>query len=47
MNDGEMAVVRADNVEVMNLAGERIDKKIFEVNWNAEAMKRAATNISC
>ena len=40
MNDGEMAVVRADNVEVMNLAGERIDKKIFEVNWNAEAAEK-------
>jgi len=35
-----MAVVRADNVEVMNLAGERIDKKIFEVNWNAEAAEK-------
>ncbi len=40
LNDGEMAVVRADNVEVMNLAGERIDKKIFEVNWNAEAAEK-------
>lgn len=40
LNDGEVAVVRADGVEVRNLQGERVDKKVFEVNWNAEAAEK-------
>ncbi len=40
LNDGEVAIVRADGVEVRNLQGERVDKKVFEVNWNAEAAEK-------
>ena len=38
--DGEIAVVKKDSVTVTNRAGERIDKKVFEVNWNAEAAEK-------
>ena len=40
LNDGEIAVVHRDGVDVCNFAGERIDKKVFEVNWNAEAAEK-------
>ena len=40
LGDGEIAVVRKDSVTVTNRAGKRIDKKVFEVNWNAEAAEK-------
>lgn len=40
LNDGEMAVVKADGVEITDRAGEVVTKKIFEVNWNAEAAEK-------
>ncbi len=40
MNDGEMAVVRKDSVKITNRRGEEVNKKIFEVNWNAEAAEK-------
>ena len=38
--DGELAVVTADSVEVTNRKGEKVNKKIFEVTWNAEAAEK-------
>ena len=40
LNDGEIAVIRKDSVWVMNRDGEPITKKVFEVNWNAEAAEK-------
>ncbi len=38
--DGELAIVTADSVEVTNRKGEKVNKKIFEVTWNAEAAEK-------
>ena len=38
--DGEIAIVKKDAVTVTNRAGARIEKKVFEVNWNAEAAEK-------
>ena len=38
--DGELAVVTADSVEVTNRKGEKVDKKVFEVTWNAETAEK-------
>ena len=40
MADGEIAVVTQDSVNISNRRGEKIDKKIFEVSWNAEAAEK-------
>lgn len=40
MNDGEIAIVQKDNVWVTDLAGKPISKKVFEVNWDAEAAEK-------
>ena len=40
VNDGEMAVVKADGVHITNRRGETVTKKVFEVNWNAEAAEK-------
>ena len=40
LNDGELAIVRKDSVEILNRRGERINKKIFHVTWNAEAAEK-------
>ena len=40
VNDGEMAVVKADGVHITNRRGEVVTKKVFEVNWNAEAAEK-------
>lgn len=40
INDGELAVVRKDSVWITNRRGEPITKKVFEVNWNAEAAEK-------
>ena len=40
VNDGEMAVVTKDSVWFTNREGEPITKKVFEVNWNAEAAEK-------
>ena len=40
MNDGEIAIVTADGVKLTDLQGNSIEKKIFEVNWNAEAAEK-------
>lgn len=40
LSDGEMAVVTADSVWVMNRQGVPVSKKVFEVNWDAEAAEK-------
>lgn len=40
LNDGELALVRKDGVEILNRRGEHVDKKIFHVTWNAEAAEK-------
>ncbi len=40
LNDGEMAVVKKDAIEITNRRGELVTKKVFEVNWNAEAAEK-------
>ena len=38
--DGELAVVKKDSISITNRDGEPITKKVFEVNWNAEAAEK-------
>jgi len=40
LSDGEMAVVKRDMVWVTNRQGVPISKKVFEVNWDAEAAEK-------
>lgn len=40
VSDGEMAVVKADSVWITNREGVPVTKKVFEVNWNAEAAEK-------
>ncbi len=40
MNDGEIAIVKKDTVWVTDLQGTPISKKVFEVNWDAEAAEK-------
>lgn len=40
MSDGEIATVTADGVWVQDINGVPISKKVFEVNWNAEAAEK-------
>lgn len=46
VNDGEVAVVKKDSVWITNSLGEPITKKVFEVNWNAEAAEKGGYDIS-
>ena len=40
LSDGEMAVVTKDSVWVTNRMGVPVSKKVFEVNWDAEAAEK-------
>ena len=40
LNDGELAVVTKDAIRITNRKGEPVTKKVFEVNWNAEAAEK-------
>lgn len=40
MSDGEIATVTKDGVWVQDIKGTPITKKVFEVNWNAEAAEK-------
>jgi len=40
INDGEVAVVKKDSVWITNREGKPVTKKVFEVNWNAEAAEK-------
>lgn len=36
LNDGEMAVLTRDEVQLMTIDGESIDRQLFHVNWDVE-----------
>ncbi len=40
IDDGEFVVLTKDNVSITDRQGNVIDKKIFHVNWNAEAAEK-------
>ncbi len=40
LNDGEIAIVKKDSVKIIDRQGNPIDKKIFNVSWNAEAAEK-------
>lgn len=40
LNDGELALVRKDGVQIINRRGDSVNKKIFHVTWNAEAAEK-------
>lgn len=40
LSDGEMAIVTRDSVWVTNRQGVPVSKKVFEVNWDAEAAEK-------
>ena len=40
LNDGELAVITKDAIKISNRQGEPVTKKVFEVNWNAEAAEK-------
>lgn len=40
LSDGEMAVLTRDSVWVMNRQGVPVNKKVFEVHWDAEAAEK-------
>ncbi|WP_094607382.1 Glutamine--fructose-6-phosphate aminotransferase [isomerizing] [Sporomusa silvacetica DSM 10669] len=40
LSDGEMAIVTKESVWVMNRQGVPVTKKVFEVNWDAEAAEK-------
>ena len=40
LNDGEVALVKKNSVEITDRAGNPVDKKVFHVNWNAEAAEK-------
>ena len=40
LNDGEIALVKKNAVEITDRSGAPVDKKIFHVNWNAEAAEK-------
>ena len=40
LQEGEMAQVFADHVEVYDMEGERVDKEVFEVTWSVDAAER-------
>ena len=43
LSDGEMAIVTKDSVWVTNRQGVPITKKVFEVNWDAEAAEKGGS----
>jgi len=40
LEDGEIAVVSAEKVDVYNLAGEKQDKKVAKISWNVAAAEK-------
>jgi len=40
LDDGEMAEVSKNNIELFDLDGENVDKEIFEVDWDAEMAEK-------
>ena len=40
LNDGEIALVKKDSVQIINRHGGLVNKKIFHVTWNAQAAEK-------
>lgn len=40
INDGEIAIVKADSVQVLDREGRPVDKKVHHVTWTAEAAEK-------
>lgn len=40
LEDGQMALVKKDEIKLMNFDGEEVDKEIFEVKWDAVAAEK-------
>ncbi|MDR0587275.1 MAG: glutamine--fructose-6-phosphate transaminase (isomerizing) [Treponema sp.] len=40
MEDGEIAVIYRDHVEMLNAAGDRVIRPVFHVDWDAEAAEK-------
>ena len=40
LNDGEIAIVKKDSITITDRSGKPINKKIFNVSWNAEAAEK-------
>ncbi len=40
LNDGEMAIVRADGADVMSIEGAPVSKEIHELEWNLEEIEK-------
>lgn len=41
LNDGDMAVLTRDHVELMNIEGEKISREIFRVDWDIVTAEKA------
>ena len=41
LDDGEMAEVQKDDIKLFDLSGKKINKDIFEVDWDAEMAEKA------
>ncbi|GGG07507.1 glutamine--fructose-6-phosphate transaminase (isomerizing) [Paenibacillus abyssi] len=41
LNDGEMAILTADHVELLTISGENISKEIFHVDWDLITAEKA------
>ena len=40
LNDGDIAIVKKDSVQFVNRLGQPVEKKIFNVTWNAQAAEK-------
>ena len=40
LNDGEVAIVKKDSITITDRNGNPVDKKVFNVSWNAEAAEK-------
>ena len=40
LNDGEIAIVKKDSISIIDRNGNPVDKKVFNVSWDAEAAEK-------
>ncbi|WP_425447613.1 glutamine--fructose-6-phosphate transaminase (isomerizing) [Dethiothermospora halolimnae] len=40
LDDGEMAVIKKNEIELMNIEGDKIDKEVFNVTWDVESAEK-------
>ena len=40
LEDGEMAIVKEDNISLMTIDGEPVEKEVYTVNWDVEAAEK-------